>query len=213
MNKSQYELKKTLFNKRLGISEHRQFQIMETALELIQRDGFEHLQFGLLAKKCRVSRGLVHHYFKDKFELANKLLDLSTLYLQSYLQNSLAQVKHPKQQLEIYCKATVDWPVSFPKHATGLFLFLHLCSHNKKMRQRNDELSALGRQKIQLLLLEAGAESSGIQRHAQMIQTLLSGCYLILLSENRSEKESQKVRIDCVKACLEIAGLSRAVSR
>lgn len=206
MNKSQFNLKKALFNKRLGISEHRQFQIMEMALELIQKEGFEQLQFGDLAKKCRISRPLVHHYFKDKFDLANKLLDLSTLHLQTHVQNALGQEKNKKHHLEVYCKATLDWPILFQTEALGLLLFLHLCSHNKEMRKRNDELSALGRQKIKLLLVDAGGSPALLETQAQMIQTLLSGYYLVLFSENRTEKENAKLRSDCLKTCLHLAG-------
>lgn len=207
MRNLHFSLKKALFNKRLGISEHRQFQIMEMALKLIQNEGFEQLQFGDLAKKCRISRPLVHHYFKDKFDLANKLLDLSTLHLQTYVQNALGQENNKKHHLELYCKATLNWPVQFPTEALGLLLFLHLCSHNKEMRKRNDELSALGRQRIKLLLIDAGASPALLETHSQMIQTLLSGCYLVLLSENHTEKESAKLRSDCLKTCLRLANL------
>ncbi len=205
MKNLQFDLKKAIFNKRLGISEHRQFQIMETALALIQKDGYEQLQFGDLAKKCKISRTLVHHYFKDKAELANRLLDLSTLHLQNYVQVALATEKNPQIHFEIYCKATLDWPARHPLEATGLLLFLYLCSHNMEMRTKNDELSALGRQKIKLLLTQAGGVTSNIDSNAQIIQTLLTGCYLILLSENYTEKESLKLRTNCLAACKQIS--------
>lgn len=205
MKNYQFDLKKALFNKRLGIAEHRQFQIMEMALELIQKKGYEQLQFGDLAKKCKISRTLVHHYFKDKAELANRLLDLSTLHLQNYVQMALATEKNPQNHFEIYCKATLDWPARHPLEATGFLLFLHLCSHNLEMRKRNDELSALGRQKIKLLLAQAGSSTSNIISNAQMIQTILTGCYLILLSENYGETESLNLRANCLKACKNIA--------
>ncbi len=208
MKSLQFDLKKALFKKRLGVSEHRQFQILETALELIQKEGFEQLQFGDLAKKCKVSRSLIHHYFKDKMELANRLLDLSTLHLQSEVQKALSQEKKLERHFEVYCHATLNWAAEYPMEATGLLLFLHLSSHNLEMRQRNDELSALGRQRIKLLLTQAGMVGPNIDSNAQVIQTLLTGSFLILLSENRNAKESLQLRKDCLKACLSM-GVSK----
>lgn len=205
MNNLQFDFKKAFFNRRLGVAEHREFQILEKALELIAQKGFENLQFGDLAKKCKVSRTLVHHYFKDKFELANKLLDLSTLHLQIFVTQELAKEKDETQYLKAYCKATLDWPAAYPKEATGLLLFLHLCSHNLKMRARNDELSALGRQKIKLYLTQTKSPTSQLDANAQVIQTLLTGCYLNLLSENHSAAESLKLRSRCLQECLRIA--------
>ncbi|QDK38606.1 TetR/AcrR family transcriptional regulator [Bdellovibrio sp. NC01] len=204
MKNLQFDLKKAFFNKRLGIAEHRQFLILEMALELIQKKGFEQLQFGELAKKCKISRSLVHHYFKDKLELANSLLDLSTLHLQNYVQTSLAKEKDSRLHFQIYCKATLDWAAEHPIEATGLLLFIYLSSHNLEMRRRNDQLSALGRQKIKLLLTQAGF-TARIDSNAHIIQTVLTGCYLILLSENHSIKESLQLRSDCLKTCLAVA--------
>lgn len=206
MNNLQFDFKKAFFKRHLGVAEHREFQILEKALELIAQKGFEHLKFGDLAKKCKVSRTLVHHYFNDKLELANKLLDLSTLHLQIFVTSELEKEKDPKQHLRAYCKATLDWPALHPQEATGLLLFLHLCSHNSQMRARNDELSTLGRQKIKLYLTKAGSSTSQLDSNAQIIQTLLSGCYLNLLSENHSPEESLTLRTRCLKECLRIAG-------
>ncbi|MFM6930190.1 MAG: TetR/AcrR family transcriptional regulator [Bdellovibrio sp.] len=205
MNNVQFNFKKAFFNRRLGVAEHREFQILEKALEMIAQKGFENLQFGDLAKRCKISRTLVHHYFKDKFELANKLLDLSTLHLQFYVAEALSQEKDPKQHLKTYCAATLDWPALYPKEAASLLLFVHLCTHNAEMRARNDELSTLGRQKIKLFLTQAESSTSRLDSNALIIQTLLTGCCLSLLTENHSAKESLTLRSHCLKECLRIA--------
>src|SRR5688572_19311848 len=123
MKINQFEVKKAFFQRKLGLGEHRQFQIMEMAMELIEKRGFEQLQFGDLAKKCKVSRALIHHYFKDKYDLADKLLDLSTLHLQRYVQAALEETQ-ALYHFETYCRATLDWAVVHRAEATGLFLFL-----------------------------------------------------------------------------------------
>lgn len=205
MNNFQFDLKKALFQQKLGLSEHRQFQILETALRLIQKTGFEQLTFGDLAKKCKVSRSLIHHYYPDKFALATHLLELCTVHLQHHVKQNMNGETDTRQHLEIYCRATLNWAAEFRAEAAGLLLFLHLSSHYPEMRYRNDELSALGRQRIKLLLTQAGAPTNDIEDRAQSLQTLMTGAYLVLLSENLSEKESLKLRQRSLKSCMLIA--------
>ena len=205
MKKLSFDLKKAFFNKRLGVSEHRQFQILEMALELIQKNGFEQMQFGDLAKRCKISRSLVHHYFKDKLELVHRLLELSTLQLQNDVQSALSKEKNLSRHFEVYCKATLDWPAEQSLSAVGLLLFIHLSAHNLQMRKRNDELSASGRERIKLLLTQAGLAGPNLESKAQVIQNLLTGCYFVLLSENRNPKESLFLRAETLKACLLIS--------
>ena len=197
-----FEIKKEFFQQRLGISEHRQFDILLAAMALIQKEGFEQLNFQKLAKKCKVSRTLIHHYFNTKEDLVISLLELSTLYLQRYVQSELAKEKNPQLHFKIYCRATLDWPQLFPQQATGLLFFLFLFEFNQKIKQTNDSLSALGRQKIKLLLIEAGLANSKIEDLAQTIQTLLTGCYLVLMSENHLPQESLRIRQNTLETCL-----------
>ena len=205
MDDLQFEIKKAFFQQKLGISEHRQFEILETAMALIKDEGFEQLSFQKLAKKCKVSRTLIHHYFKTKEDLVIRLLELSTFFLQRYVQSELAKETDPKKHYQVYCCATIDWPVLFPQQATGLLLFLYLCTFNSEMKKRNDSLSALGRQKIKLLLAEAGLVNQRIEDTAQTTQTLLTGCYLVLLSENHRPEESIRIRQSTLKTCLLIS--------
>jgi AcrR family transcriptional regulator len=205
MKNVQFELKKALFKTRLGIPEHRQFTILETALELIQENGFEQLQFGDLAKRCKMSRSLVHHYFRDKNALANRLLDLSTLLLQNHAAKALAKEKNKSRQFEVYCKATLSWAAESPREAIGLMLFIYISSHNLEMRKRNDELSATGRQKIKSLISQISEEYQNLDSKAEVIQTILTGCYIRLISENLSPAESRQLRAKCLENCVSLA--------
>lgn len=205
MRDFQFDLKKAFFKSRLGIPEHRRFAILEAALELIQQDGFEHLQFGDLAKKCKMSRTLVHHYFRNKYELSISLLDLSTLLLQRYVGDTLSNEEDKSRHFEMYCKATMDWAAECPRETTGLMLFIYISSHNLEMRKRNDELSSLGRQKIKTLIAQAGDKYQNIDAKADLIQTILTGCFLRLVTEHLSLAESQRLRSQCLNNCKLIA--------
>lgn len=199
-----FEIKQALFNKKLGIAEHRRFEILRVALELIQKEGFESLQFKTLAKKCKVSRPLINHYYRDKLELANALLDLSTTQLQMFVNGILAKEPNPKEHLRAYCQATLDWAIQQRGAAAGFLLFLNLCTYNLEMRKRNDELSALGKERIKSLATAMGVRGD-LNYKAQAIQLALTGGVMNLMSENLSEKERLVLRHTCVRTCMLIA--------
>lgn len=205
MNKFQFDLKKALFKTRLGIAEHRQFNILEAALSMIQEEGFEQLQFGDLAKKCKISRTLVHHYFPTKIDLASRLLDLSTVLLSKYVENAIAQEKNKVRHFEVYCRSTLQWAAENPREAIGLMLFIYISSHNLEIRRRNDQLSALGRERIKTFISQMPDCTQQLELKADVIQTVLTGCYVRLLSENLDISESQKLQVRCLDNCISIA--------
>lgn len=206
MEKFQFEFKKAFFQDKLGMAEHREFQILLAAISIMEKSGFSALTFGDLAKKCRISRALVHHYFADKSDLGGRLLQFCTSHLTFYVSSKLVSISEPLLLLEIYCRATLDWAHEYRGMATGLFLFLQVSSQDRALRGKNDELSAVGRQRIQNLLAALpGIEPRGSDEKAQVIQMLLAGAGLNLLTEAHNEKQSLKLRQSCVAACMRFA--------
>lgn len=199
-----YELKKALFGSSLGMAEHRRFEILIAATDIIKKKGFEALQFKELAKKCKISRALVHHYFKDKTDLANSLLDLSTNHLRLYVKEALTKSPQPKQQLSAYCESTLNWAIEHNQVAISFLHFLNLSMHNIEMRKRNDQLSFEGRERIKTFITQLDNFSS-LDRKAILIQTLLTGCIFKFLSENHSDQIRFKMTQNCVNECMSIA--------
>lgn len=197
-----FEVKSAFFRRKLGAAEHREFQILEKALQITYEEGFEGLQFAALAKKCKISRPLIHHYFKTRLDLAERLLELTTLHLKNYVTERFA--KEGGTHLELYCRASLDWPAEHRVAACGLLIFVQVSSSAELLRKRNDELSAVGKETIKALLIEAGSRSD-LPYKSTAIQCILTGCCLNLITENLTKQESLALRRHGLKACMEIA--------
>jgi len=55
--------------------EERRQEIIDTALELFLKDGFEKTQMGDISKQINVAAGTIYHYFKSKTELLYAVID------------------------------------------------------------------------------------------------------------------------------------------
>lgn len=59
----------------LEIHDHRKKQIMQTALELFASDGYYTTSVAKIARRAKISKGLMYHYFESKEALVSALLD------------------------------------------------------------------------------------------------------------------------------------------
>lgn len=207
MDDLQYRLKKALFRGKLGVAEHREYAILNTALTLMLKKGFEAFTFQDLAKKCKVSRPLVHHYFPNKQRLAERLLDMCTVHLVDHIeQRLLAVAQNPRKHLEVYCRANLELCKDKPAVVMGFCYFFYLCNFQPKVRQRNTDLSALGRERIRLFLTQLGVTRE-IPEKAIAIQIFLTGAMIRLATESFDDNEQEIVSEATVQECLRLAAV------
>jgi AcrR family transcriptional regulator len=57
------------------IRENRRKQIMDVALELFADNGYDHTSISQIAKKAKISKGLMYNYFKSKDDLLLNLFE------------------------------------------------------------------------------------------------------------------------------------------
>jgi AcrR family transcriptional regulator len=57
------------------IRERRKKQIMDAALELIAKDGYQNVSISKIAQKARISKGLLYNYFESKEDLILSILN------------------------------------------------------------------------------------------------------------------------------------------
>ena len=208
MEKLQFEFKKAFYKRKLGSAEHREFELLQNALDLMKSGGLANISFTALAQKSKVSRPAVHHYFKQKSDLIERLLDFTTLDLRLFVQARMgAQTDSTISSFESYCRATLDWPAERPASAFALLTIVQTSATDADVRKRNEHLSAVGKQTIQALLSQDSAFASSLYKVAA-IQSLLTGGCLNLLIEKLSQAESKSLRNSCVRGCLDIAKLT-----
>lgn len=68
--------------------------LIEAGIEMINREGLEHLSLRKLASKCEVSHAAPYNHFKDKEDLIQAIKDHITKDFSSYLENVIQKWKN-----------------------------------------------------------------------------------------------------------------------
>lgn len=177
--------------------DRRVLQIVESACDLIAKEGYEALDFGALAKKCKVTRPLINHYFANKNELFLSVVQYVGVEHQKYIIAGLSSQGPASQLLDSYLKANILWPTDKVSHARVWMHYLALSSFQKEAKKENTRSVDHGAQRI-WEILQAGAtqgrwSSDKLLEKARTIQLLLTGVVISLVTEVRDPTEIQNL--------------------
>lgn len=88
------------------IEVHRRKQIIETAINILSRDGYQKTTIASIAKEAGFTKGVIFYYFKNKDELAvqinQTLLEELRLHTKKHLQNITSFSDRLKAYIESY---------------------------------------------------------------------------------------------------------------
>lgn len=168
-----------LFADALPRQRQRQIQIMDAAIECYVKEGIENTSFELLSQRCQVTRPLIHHYFKDKRALFEKVVKYIRVKFQQLAVEALMKEKDPQGKLDAYVNSTFDALEQFPEHAHVWHLFYYYCGVDKNLRALNTDFVKMGHERI-TSILEAGIKAGQFPKmdaraKAKSIQVLITG--------------------------------------
>lgn len=89
-------------------------QIIEVALQLFAKNGFEKTPVSAICEEAEVSKGLVFHHFKNKNELLREVFKYITKIIDE-TDDSFLAVEDPKQRLKTLIEA-IFAGMSVPEH-------------------------------------------------------------------------------------------------
>ena len=104
------------------IRDIRRRELLEAALEIVKREGLQATTLGRIAEQAGASKGIVHHYFKDKNQLIEQTMRYAHSRRREDLVKRLRSARHPGQRLgavvsvildEKYFRLAADMLVSF----------------------------------------------------------------------------------------------------
>ncbi len=114
----------------MGIKERRTRQkaalrkkMLNAAAELLVQKGYENLSIRKIAARIEYSPALLYHYFEDKADIVNKLVDESfSIFLQK-LEKFPDDVKNdPVKSIEAFLEALIDLGLEYPNHYKAVFM-------------------------------------------------------------------------------------------
>jgi TetR/AcrR family fatty acid metabolism transcriptional regulator len=77
-------------------------RIYNSAIELMERDGFENMTIAAISEKAGVSVGAFYHYFDSKNDILAKIFNRADEYFSTQVVTSLSKVSIPEQIVEYF---------------------------------------------------------------------------------------------------------------
>jgi AcrR family transcriptional regulator len=102
-------------------SEEKANRILAAALQVLARNGYEQTTINEVADAAKVSRGLLHYYFKDKEEMVSKALTFGFGSMWDSSIGSLSESKTPEELVDNMIKILIDNTQKNPDFSALLF--------------------------------------------------------------------------------------------
>lgn len=98
-------------------------KMLDAAAELLVKGGYKSLSIRKIAAKIEYSPALIYHYFSDKADLVNNLIDESFDKFLKKIEKLSQDVKDdPVKMLEATLRALIELGVEFPNHYRAVFM-------------------------------------------------------------------------------------------
>ncbi|RYZ76436.1 MAG: TetR/AcrR family transcriptional regulator [Proteobacteria bacterium] len=173
-------------------------RIIEAAIKSFAKNGLEKTTYTLLARECKISRPLIHHYFPEMTDL----FALAARYVrQTLLQCAVSAMKkasgEPDAQLRAYIRGCFNWIRDYQEQNSFWLLYFYQASLKGAAREENTALVKAGHERIQNLINEGNEaglwNSKSPVEDSKTIQVALTGALVSCMTEdgflttNRSE--------------------------
>jgi TetR/AcrR family transcriptional repressor of bet genes len=90
------------------IQDIRRQELLSAALEIVKRNGFPHATIERIAKQAGASKGIVHHYFKDKQDLIESTMRYAHAERRAALVHKLRSARTPSDRLWAVMSVILD---------------------------------------------------------------------------------------------------------
>ena len=190
----------------------KQIQIAEALIEILSSQGLENITYGMIAKKCKMARSLIYHYFPT---LTDLLIFTSSLIRHRYQSLVIEQMKKQRNPLELmraYILSALAWHDHYPQHISVWFVFCHQCSVFENLAEHNKNLVDMGVMRIADLIRMGikgdvfKVSQKDILPTARLIQLLITGAVASRSCEKRSQKIWRAEANSVLRCCLRLLG-------
>lgn len=200
-----------LFPRVLSKSDKKKLVILEAAIQTYAELGIEYVSYEDIARKAKVTRPLVNHYFPDKKILFENAIKFIRAHFQELAVREISKFTSPNDQLKAYIRSTISWIKVSPVHAKTWVFFFYICVSDSKLRSLHHQLTILGMERLTLLLravaIEKGYSERNLPEKSKNIQRLITGALLELATEydpkdtTAYEEISEQTLTQCLQIC------------
>ncbi len=98
------------------IEKARRAQIVECAIETIAEVGYTQASLGQIAKRAKISKGVISYHFANKEELLEQITIEYYIAWQSYIAPRIEAQKSPKEMLRVYIESNLAFVAQNRQH-------------------------------------------------------------------------------------------------
>lgn len=109
-----------LGDKQSFIAEARKEQIIQACIDTLEELGYTNVSLTKIAKKAKVSTGLISYHFSDKMDLISQTLMYLLNKKLEFISGKVVQKETPIAQLEAYIEASLAYQVANYKNNIAL---------------------------------------------------------------------------------------------
>ncbi|HEY7748492.1 MAG TPA: transcriptional regulator BetI [Aestuariivirgaceae bacterium] len=115
------------------IQDIRREELLSAALEVMKRDGFQHATIEKIARQAGASKGIVHHYFKNKQELIESTMRHAHSERRDALIRKLRKACNPSDRVWAAVSIILDEKYLQPGFCKAWVSFHAECHSNKRL--------------------------------------------------------------------------------
>lgn len=173
------------------IAEARREQIILACIDTLEEVGYNNLSLTKVAKKARISTGLISYHFNDKLDLMNHTLQFLVAKQHDFISNKVILAQSTKQ-LEAFIEAYLAYQETHYKHNIALIEIVFNARNKEgvpyyRMEEDNEE------DELRMMLLEILKEGQQKGEFTQSFQTEIVASFILGALEERMLKANSSI--------------------
>lgn len=150
-------------------------QILEAALRLFTKQGFDATPTAQISKEANVSTGTLFHYFPNKNSILEQLYLSIKKELSAAVQKNDNRTIQTKQRLYTCLKSYIEWAKNNPQKAVFLDQFYHSANISQKVKQEAYEQFNWMKDIVKTAVQEGVLKEYPLEFHLVMISSIIAG--------------------------------------
>lgn len=150
-------------------------QILEAALRLFTKQGFDATPTAQISKEANVSTGTLFHYFPNKNSILEQLYLSIKKELSAAVQKNDNRTIQTKQRLYTCLKSYIEWAKNNPQKAVFLDQFYHSANISQKVKQEAYEQFNWMKDIVKTAVQEGVLKEYPLEFHLVMISSIITG--------------------------------------
>jgi AcrR family transcriptional regulator len=159
--------------------DQKRFEIINTAIRLLAKQGIAALAFDQIANEIGTRRSHIRYYFHSREDLLNDILKYITATAQEITIEEVQKAASAKARLLAIADGAFIWSDRHPEQLKVMLLFYFIFSHDEAFCKMHTEIRTAGWMRLQSVLESVWTDNSKMKKRipevAKNLQAVITG--------------------------------------